>query len=95
LAVVAGEAYMPGYSTTVLYAKRSAERTGITGMGFNIAVRRHTKKKFVEETEVFDADGDSHASLRVTDEGWNWIDSNENQFVLARADRKKPDALTG
>ena len=91
LAVVAGEAYMPSYSATVSMVKRSTERAGITGMGFNIAIRRLLKKQFIEEAEIFDEDGDSHASLRVTEVGWNWIDSNENQFVFARADRKKQD----
>lgn len=92
LAVIAGEAYMPSSSAQVSSIKRSAERAGITGMGFNVAVRRLLKKEFVIESEIWnDLDGESYAGLRITDDGWVWIDNNEGHFVLARPEKPKDD----
>jgi hypothetical protein len=92
LAVVAGEVYLPEHSTTVNWVKRSAERTGITGMGFNIAIRRLLLKKFLRESELWSEErSESFPALSITDEGWKWIDDNESQFVLSRADKPKDD----
>jgi hypothetical protein len=85
LAVIAGEAYMPNHSTPVSSVKRSAERTGITGMGFNVAVRRLLQKQLVAETELWDENtSESYAGMTITDDGWVWIDQNEKQFVMLR-----------
>ncbi len=90
LAVIAGEAYMPSHSALVSSIKRSAERAGITGMGFNVAVRRLLKKQFVIESEMWnEIDGEGYPGLGITDEGWVWIDANETHFVLARPDKSE------
>lgn len=87
LAIIAGEAYMPDQSTPVSSVKRSSERTGITGMGFNVAVRRLLQKQFIAEAELWDEQtGENYSGLRITESGWNWIDDNEQQFVFSRTD---------
>lgn len=87
LAVIAGEAYMPDQATSVASVKRQSERTGITGMGFNVAMRRLLQKQFVNESELWDErTGESYQGLRITEDGWTWIDQNEQQFILARPD---------
>ena len=92
LAVIAGEAYMPSYATQVSSVKRSAERVGITGMGFNIAIRRLIQKKFVHETEIWNEDNsEGYPGLSISDVGWNWIDANESQFILSRPEKRKDD----
>jgi hypothetical protein len=88
LAVIAGEVYMPDYLATVSAVKRSAERAGITGMGFNIAIRRLFQKKFLRESEIWNEQvGEGYPGLAIADDGWKWIDENETQFVLSRADK--------
>ncbi|WP_374243532.1 hypothetical protein [Zoogloea sp.] len=92
LAVIAGEAYMPSYSAQVSTIKRSAERAEITGMGFNVAVRRLLNKNFIMEAEIWnDIDGEGYPGLRITDEGWAWIDENENHFILSRTEKSEDD----
>ena len=92
LAVVAGEAYMPSHATPVSSVKRSAERAGITGMGFNVAIRRLIQKKFILETEIWNEDGsESYPGISISDNGWDWIDVNESQFVFSRPEKKKDD----
>ncbi len=64
LAVIAGEAYMPDLDTAVSTVKRSAERAGITNMGFNLALRRLLQKKLVRETEMWnERDGEGYPGL--------------------------------
>lgn len=92
LAVIAGDAYMPDHASTVSGVKRSAERVGITNMGFNLAVRRLLQKKLIREEEIWnEQDGEGYPALAVSDSGWEWIDANDGQFVLSRPDKKKDD----
>lgn len=92
LAVIAGDAYLPDQATTVNSAKRAAERAGVTNMGFNLAVRRLLQKTFIREQEIYnDQDGESYSGLAVADLGWDWIDTNDAQFVLTRPEKKDGD----
>ncbi len=92
LAVIAGDAFLPDRATTALSAKRSAERAGITSMGFNLALRRLLQKRLILEQEIWNEhDGESYAGLVITDEGWMWIDANDSQFVLNRQEKPKDE----
>jgi hypothetical protein len=92
LAVIAGEVYMPDHSATISSIKRSAERAGITGVGFNIAIRRLMQKRFLRESEIWAEErGEGYPGLAIADDGWTWIDENESQFVLARSEKKRDD----
>ena len=92
LAVIAGDAYLPGHATGVNGVKRSAERAGVTNMGFNHAVRRLLQKKLIREQEIWnEQDGEGYPGLAVADTGWEWIDANDAQFVLSRPEKKKDD----
>ena len=89
LAVIAGDVYLP-LAASVGNVKQSAERAGITNMGFNLAVRRLLQKKLIREELIWD-DGENHPGLAVADDGWAWIDANDTQFVLSRPEKKKDD----
>lgn len=89
LAVIAGDLFMPKHSTTVNLTKQSAERAGITGMGFNIAIRRLLQKNFLQECEIWSEEqSESYAGIAITEPGWQWIDANESQFVLSRHEKR-------
>ena len=94
IAVIAGDVYMPESAITVDWVKRSAERTGITGMGFNIAIRRLLQKAFLKESEIWSEErSESFPGLSITEHGWKWIDDNESQFVLSQANKMKDKQL--
>lgn len=94
LAVVAGEAFMPEHAVSVSGAKRDAERAGITNMGFNLALRKLTAKKFVRLEDLYDEhSGEGYNGLAVTESGWQWIEANESRFVLHRQEKKKDDRI--
>ncbi|MFO1154721.1 MAG: hypothetical protein U1E42_13830 [Rhodospirillales bacterium] len=92
LAVIAGDVFMPHLAASVGIVKQSAERAGITSMGFNLAVRRLLQKQMIREEDVWDErDGERYPGLVVADDGWAWIDANDTQFVLNRPEKKKDD----
>ena len=93
LAVIAGDAYLPDSSVAVSSAKREAERAGITNMGFNLALRKLTAKKFVSSGEVQNENGDIYTGVDITESGWQWIEQNESRFVLHRQEKKKEDEI--
>lgn len=85
LAVLAGANSNPSDAVGAFSAKREAERAGVTGMGFNLGLRRLLAKQFIEKSDLWDERGDErYDGLRVTDPGWAWIDANESVFVLHR-----------
>ena len=94
LAVIAGEAYLPNQSVGAEFAKRSAERAGLTNMGFNLGLRRLLVKEYVREEQLWDPpSGENYPGLAIADIGWGWIDANEERFSLVRSDKKQsPDA---
>lgn len=85
LAILAGDTALPSASTTVYSLKEDSERSGLTSIGFSLAFRRLVAKKLVEVTEEWDEHRDqTYSTTRLTDAGWNWIESNESLFVLKK-----------
>lgn len=83
LAVLASGLPSPTAGEVLWVTKRNAEKAGITGMGFNLALRRLQSNGFVttyEETD--DRDGEVSTILQLTDKAWDWIDENDSKFVL-------------
>ena len=67
--------------------ERAAENSGLTGIGFGLALRRLKRRGLVSAFEETDYDG-SYSALTLTSQGWNWVDNHESLFVL----HKKPSA---
>jgi hypothetical protein len=89
LAVLAGSSFLPSGSVAAYSAKNDAERAGLTNVGFNIGIRRLTTKGLVEVIDLFDEQsGEPYQGLRVTENGWKWVDDNEGLFVVHRPNRK-------
>jgi nucleoside 2-deoxyribosyltransferase len=83
MAIVAGQSFLPDGAVSAWVAQREAEKAGITQLGFNLAVRRLTVKTFLSTVTKYDDDArESCTALQVTDDGWGWIEKNENLFNL-------------
>lgn len=92
LAVIAGSAFLPEEPVAAYSAKRDAEAAGLTSMGFNIAVRKLTAKRFIEMPELWDEhNGEPYSALKISDAGWTWIEKNESRFALHKPEKSKPD----
>lgn len=94
LAVLAGSSFLPSGSVAAYSAKNDAERAGLTNVGFNIGIRRLTTKGLVEVIDLFDEQsGEPYQGLRVTENGWKWVDDNEGLFVVHRPTRKRANEI--
>lgn len=89
LALIAAET--PGSAQSIYSVKVDAERAGVTGMGFNIAIRKLMQKNLIA---TFEAESDfrnqePYTAVAVREDGWNWIIANESNFVMLRQVDKK------
>lgn len=94
LAVLASGLFSPDSSMAVWAAKRDAEQAGVTSVGFNLGFRRLLTKGFVETSEAWDEDArENYKAVRLTDAAWEWVDKNEDKFMLHRERDEKKDDL--
>lgn len=82
LAVLAGEVGVPDGKAAVYSVQNDAERASLTKIGFALGLRRLEEKSFVEATTYTDQNEYEIDALKITDAGWDWIDTNEERFVL-------------
>lgn len=90
LAIAAAETAVPGKPVSAWSLRRDAERAGLTGIGFGIALRGLQKKRFVTFVKYEDEDG-SYEAVDVTDDAWTWIESNDSLFSLFREEKAVPE----
>lgn len=93
LAVAAGAADGPEASFSVWTVRNDAEKTGLSKIAISLAIRRLTVKQFVQESWVEDSGNEPYKGMKITDRGWDWIDANEDSFVLRRPQRESRNAL--
>ncbi len=85
LATLAGDSALPGTGTTLYQLKESSERYGLTAIGFTLAFRRLLSKQFIKLEKDWDEyRNEEYIIARVTDSGWDWIESNESLFILKK-----------
>lgn len=91
LANLAGSSY-PSLSSAPIYrVQQEVERAGLTSVGFSLGIRRLTNRGFVEPFTFDDQDGVVNA-VRMTDAGWDWMDRNEDKFLLRREKKAKSES---
>ena len=92
LAIIAGDAALPGDVITLYTLKHESERAGLTSIGFSLAFRRLVAKDLVEVMEGWDENRDEiYKTTRLSDEGWKWVDKNESLFVLKKPSHTEID----
>ena len=84
IATIAGEVIIPGGGIAAYEAKREVERAGFTPVGFSVGVQRLRNKGFVELRDGEDHNGNLIHEIAITSSGWDWIERNEDKFMLRR-----------
>lgn len=84
LATVAGSVVLPGEGVAAYSAKVDVERAGFTAVGFSIGVQRLRGKALIELREAADYNGQTYQEIALTSNGWDWIERNEDKFMLRR-----------
>lgn len=86
LAALATSLTSPGETARLWNMKSDVEKAGLTNIAFHLGLRRLRAKGMIELSEQANHyDDEIHPSAGITDVGWNWIDRNENLFVIRRA----------
>ena len=68
-------------SIAIFQLEHAAENSGLTGIGFGLALRRLKQRGFVKNFEETEHD-ESYSAITLTEQGWSWIDDYESLFVL-------------
>ena len=68
--------------------KNDAEKLGLSDIGISLAIQRLRQKRFLEDAMVEHQDGE-YKGARVTSKGWEWIDANDDKFMLRRPAKGK------
>jgi hypothetical protein len=90
IATIIGNVILPGEGVAAWIAKREVERSGFTSVGFTLGLQRLRAKKLVEVGEATDERGEKYTEIVVTPEGWNWVEHNEDKFMLKRTEPDEP-----
>ena len=85
LAELAGESSLPESAMSVRSLKDAVERAGFTSLGCNLGLKRLIKKGFVESVNLYDEFGNDYSAMGLTQVAWDWIEANEDLFVLKRS----------
>jgi hypothetical protein len=93
IATIAGDVIIPGGGITAYEAKREVERVGFTPIGFSVGVQRLRSKGFVELRDGEDHNGNPIHEIAITSSGWDWIERNEDKFMLRRPPPEPPFGL--
>lgn len=93
LAVLAGETSLPGTITSLWSLKNDVERAGLTPIGFSLGYRRLVSKDLICSFGAEDDRGESYTGTRLTDQGWEWVESNETLFNLRRREATPDDDI--
>ena len=90
LAIAAAETAIPGKPVSAWSLRQDAERAGLTGIGFGVALRGLQRRRFVDFVRYEDEEG-GYDAVDVTDNAWTWIDSNDSLFSLFREKKAVPE----
>lgn len=94
LAVAAGAA-LPGAGFSLWSLQNDAEKAGLSKAGVSLAIKRLLLKDFLEEAWVEDGRNEPYRGSAISDKGWEWIDANEEKFILRKSAREKvPSEIT-
>ena len=79
----------PGDSAPIDQVRKDAERSSLTRAGFHVAVRRLMVKRYMTLEEVEREDSNDswiERHVKLTDDGWDWINANESLFSFIKHD---------
>jgi hypothetical protein len=92
---VAASAALPGAGFSLWSLQSDGEKAGLSKIGISLAIKRLMQKKLLEEMWVEKYGNEPYKGATISDQGWSWIDANEEKFLLRRVTRKtEPSEIT-
>lgn len=88
LAVLAGSVISPGARYSLWMLQQDTEKAGLTKLGCTLGIRKLLAKNFITLTADTDHNGEEYEALAVEEAGWDWIEANEDKFVLRKGEQE-------
>lgn len=79
---IAEQTFSPGEKVTVGLVRESLERAGHRGVAVALAMTMLSRKNLVEISSESDWNGCEYSAVRVTEEGWHWLEGNQDKLLL-------------
>lgn len=84
LVTVAETADIPGGTVSAYVVKRDCQRAGYTEIAVTLALRSLLRHNFIETGTDYDESANPYAIYRATEQGLDWLESNQDRLVLRR-----------
>lgn len=92
---VGASAALPGTGFSLWSLQSDGEKEGLSKIGISLAIKRLMQRKFLEEMWVEEYGNEPYKGAAISDQGWSWIDANEEKFLLRKVTRKaEPSEIT-
>lgn len=83
LVEIAEQTFSPGEKVAIRFVRDSLEKAGHRGVAVALALKMLGRKNLVETSSETDWNGnDEYPVVRVADEGWHWLEANQDKLVL-------------
>lgn len=92
LAAVGGSVVLSEEGVSAYSVRQEVERAGFNPLGFSIGIRRLSAKGFIvlqSAPDYYDS-SETYREIVITVDGWNWIEQNEDKFMLRRPGSDSP-----
>ena len=86
VAMLGGSLVSPDDGQTVWKLQQDAEKAGLTKLGSTLGLRKLLSKAFVSIEKDSDYDGNQYDVVKLKPSGWDWIEANEEKFILKKSD---------
>ena len=84
LALIGNESPDGELAAPLFSVRNASERTGLTQLAFNLAIRGLKGKNFLSKVDVHDDYGNGvYDGLLLSEKAWIWIQENQSKFVLS------------
>jgi hypothetical protein len=85
LAMLAGSMVSPDDFSSLWMLQQETEKAGLTKLGCTLGIRKLLSKRFLRMMKAEDHNGEEYDALSLENAGWDWIEANEDKFVLRKA----------
>lgn len=86
---IAEQTFAPEEKVAIRFIRDSLEKAGHRGVAVALALKMLGRKNLIETSLESDWNShDEYPAVRVTDEGWHWLEANQDKLIL------KVDATT-
>jgi len=93
LVEVADQTFTSGEAIPAHSVRNPLERAGYTGVAVALALKMLARKDLVEFSNESDGNYNEYTAVKVSTEGWNWLEANQDKLCLTR--EVSPEDTTG